>query len=233
MAFEILRHLQYGAGSDFGQNLNFPPSRIVPLSIYEMEYKDSEQEIDKPCKEEKKRIPFIPPRLGDEVIVCQPGHCLPEPAAYFQAPHTFLKSVLYLRFQSYYQQSHLPKKSNDILMNYLKELLNVFVKEVGQKKEGSAKKLMQSLLGPKANQIDTDPAFNPHFSVLVDLLFPNPSEQIIVVHSNKEGEFYCTTPNKLPENLSNTNVKEASTCFFVLVQLSNNLFSPYGKTYRI
>jgi hypothetical protein len=115
-------------------------------------------------------------------------------------------------------------------MRYLKDLLS---KNLDGKNKQAVKKLMQGLLGTKGIQVDTDPVKNPYFSVLCDLLFPDPKEQVIVIHSSQEGEFFTTTPKKLPVNLSiDTTEKEAASRFLVLVQLPSGLFSPYGKTYQ-
>jgi hypothetical protein len=86
MAFEILRQLQYCTGSDYGDNLNIAPSRIIPISLVEDINNDADDSV----------IYYVPPRLGNEYVICEPDKKLPEPSAYFRSPNTMLKSLLYL-----------------------------------------------------------------------------------------------------------------------------------------
>ena len=101
MTFSILKQLQYCTSSDYGDNLNLAPSRIIPTSLVE----DINTDTD-----EKSIIYYVPPRLGNEYVICQSGKKLPDPSAYFRSPNTFLKSFLYLRNVNYYDNTtHMDK----------------------------------------------------------------------------------------------------------------------------
>lgn len=253
--FELLRHLQYGAGSDFGQNLNLPPSRIIPLSLREMNEDNSEDgdamlnlgalnirdteaisevsEIsqDAPCVE----IPFVTPRLGEETLICRKGEWVPEPAAYFQPPHTFLQSILYLRSPAFFQSCHLPRKRHAYIHKYLVKALGDFAANATGKRKEVAKKLIQKLLSDTGRRLDTDPEQNPNFALLYDILFPKEQKQenVIVIQTNEEtSEFSSTTPEKLPLPLSTELAKdEIGTTYLLVCKLPSGLFAPYGRTF--
>lgn len=218
MAFEILRHLQYGSGSDCGQNLNRHPSRIIPITFLEEErpfglYSDSEV------------ISFIPPRLGEDRIICDLQTLLPEPAAYFRGQNSFLKAYLYLSSLEFYQYCHLPKKADDIMQKYLRDICE----KHPEKNKGKVKKLIQSIMNNGRDIFDTDPRNNPYFSVFYDLLFPNDSAQIIIVKSSEEGNYRKTIPAKLP-SLTLDKTETGKICY-ILLSLPNHTFAPYGRAY--
>ena len=71
MTFNILRQLQYCNGSDYGDNLNIAPSRIIPISL--IEDNDNNKNI----------ISYVPPRFGNEYVICDRNKKLPEPSAYY------------------------------------------------------------------------------------------------------------------------------------------------------
>ena len=82
MSFNIIRQVQYCTGSDYGNNLNITPSRIIPISLVEKDDDTKEEYV----------LYYIPPRLGTEHIIFSPDHKLPEPSAYFRSPNTLVKS---------------------------------------------------------------------------------------------------------------------------------------------
>jgi len=245
--FELLRHLQYGAGSDFGQNLNLPPSRIIPLSLREMNddnMEDGEVMLDLGTLEtgncygsedEAVEIPFVTPRLGEETLICRKGEWVPEPAAYFQPPHTFLQSILYLRSPGFFQSCHLPRKRQAFIHKYLVKALDDFAANATGKRKEQAKKLIQKLLSDTSKRLDTDPEQNPNFALLYDILFPKEQKQenVIVIQTNEEtSEFSSTTPEKLPLPLSTELAKdEIGTTYLLVCQLPSGLFAPYGRTF--
>jgi len=238
MAFELLRNLQYGSGSDCGQNLNRYPSRILPISFID-EFDDIQNEVLgvdicvtdlKGGKESEDSIPtieFEPPRLGKGVIVCDSRRKLPEPAAYFSGAHSFVMSYLYLTHVEFYQNCHLPRRATEILRDYLREQLTL-KPGAEEKKRGGGKKLIQLLMAKGEEGLDTDPSKNPYFSTLYDHLLKK-DETIVIIRSSETGYYSRTLPTKLPKFTLDPE-KANKTCY-ILLELPNGRFSPYGKTY--
>jgi len=215
MAFNILRQLQYCTGSDYGNNLNSAPSRIIPISLVE----------DKEDVKDDKIIYYIPPRLGNEYIICEHDKKLPEPSAYFRSPNTLLKSFLYLSCVEYYNNVHLPKKADTILQQYLR---NVFEKYSRGKENITYKKIIQVILNNTDGEFDTDPDKNPYYSKFIKLLVKHEKCNIIVIRSGDNGNFLDTVPSKLPR----LDVIKSKNMYYILLQRPNGLFSPYGKAYK-
>lgn len=215
MAFEILRQLQYCTGSDYGDNLNTTPSRIIPINLVEDNEDISDDNI----------LYYVPPRLGNEYVICETDKKLPEPSAYFRSPNTMLKSLLYLSNMDYYNNVHLPLKANRILDKYLRV---IFEKYASQKESSTYKKLIQVVLNNTNGEFDTDPDKNPYYSKFMKLLLKEEKCNIIVVRSDDNGNFMDTVPSKIPllDKRENKNV------YYILLQHSNGLFSPYGKAYK-
>lgn len=211
MAFEILRHLQYGSGSDCGQNLNHHPSRILPISYIEDEDVRGYSTIQ-----------VIPPRLGSLRIYLHSSMKLPEPSAYFKGGNTFLKSYLYLTDQNFYSNCHLPKKVDDIISTSMKNIC----KENERKNRGKMKKLIQLLMA-QTHRYDTDPKSSPYFSEFYDILLKKEKEEVLIIKSSEVGNYRKTLPAKLP-NLTLEPTKK--TCY-VFLYLPDNTFSPYGRSY--
>jgi hypothetical protein len=207
MSFKILRQLQYSSGSDYGNNLNFPPSRIIPVSLSE------ETETDN-------IIYYTPPRLCSEHIVCEYGKKLPEPSAYFRGPNTFIKSVLYLTNIKFYENAHLPLKANRILMDFLRE------KVMEEKKNWTYKKLIQNILNNSKLNLDTDPSKTPYFDKFLDLVLDR-EYQIVIIQSDKEGNYWDSIPEKLPK----LEAEEREKKYLILLQNPSGLFSPYGVSF--
>jgi hypothetical protein len=215
MTFNILRQLQYCTGSDYGDNLNMAPSRIIPISL--VEDNDNNKNI----------ISYVPPRLGNEYVICERNKKLPEPSAYFRAPNTFLKSLLYLCSVKYYDNVHLPIKANNVLEHYLKDIFE----EMSKNKENTkTKKLTQIILNNSDGIFDTDPNNNPYYTDFIKILLKKQKCNIIIIRSDDYGNYYDTVPNIIP-SLSIKNEKEQSEVYYILLQNSNGLFSPYGKAY--
>ena len=200
--FNILKQLQYCTGSDYGDNLNIIPSRIIPTNLVE--------DID-----EKNIIYYVPPKLGNACVICDRDNKLPSPSAYFQSPNTFLKSFLYLKNVKYYDNVHLPSKANSLLEKYLEKIFRTY------SQENTSKKLVQILLNYNSD-FDADPGKNPYFSKFLKIILKHEKCNIIVIRANKFGNYYDTVPNKiLPNDNPNCPV-------YVLLQHSNGSFSPYG-----
>jgi len=216
MAFDILRQLQYCTGSDYGDNLNLAPSRIIPISLVE----DISNEVN-----DDNVIYYIPPRLGNEYVICESDKKLPEPSAYFRSPNTFMKSLLYLSNMSYYNNAHLPVKANRILDKYLRD---VFEKYSTKKENITYKKIIQIILNNTSGDFDTDPDKNPHYSKFIKLILKEEKCNILVIRSDDKGNFLDTVPNKIPT----LDIKENKDIYYILLQHSNGLFSPYGKAYK-
>ena len=213
MTFNILRQLQYCNGSDYGDNLNIAPSRIIPISL--IEDNDNNKNI----------ISYVPPRFGNEYVICDRNKKLPEPSAYFRSPNTFLKSLLYLCNVKYYDNVHLPLKANTILEHYLKDIFE----EMSKNKENTkTKKLTQIILNNSDGIFDTDPHTNPYYSDFLKILLKKEKYNILVIRSDYNGNYYDTVPTIIP-SLSIKN--ENSEVYYILLQNSNGLFSPYGKSY--
>lgn len=216
MTFNILRKLQYCTGSDYGDNLNMAPSRIIPISL--VEDNDNNKNI----------ISYVPPRLGNEYVICERNKKLPEPSAYFRSPNTFLKSLLYLCNVKYYDNVHLPLKANTILEHYLKDIFE----EMSKNKENTkTKKLTQTILNNSDGIFDTDPDNNPYYSDFLKILLKREKCNILVIRSDDDGNYYDTVPNIIP-SLRIKSEKENSELYYILLQNSNGLFSPYGKAYK-
>lgn len=212
MTFDILRQLQYCIGSDYGDNLNMPPSRIIPISLVE-------------DNDNKNIISYVPPRLGNEYIICERNKKLPEPSAYFRSPNTFLKSLLYLCDVKYYENVHLPLKANIILEHYLKY---IFEKMSKSKENSKTKKLTQTILNNSDGIFDTDPNNNPYYSDFINILIKKEKCNIIVIRSDDNGNYYDTVPNTIPS----LSIKSDTNIYYIFLQNSNGLFSPYGKAYN-
>lgn len=216
MAFTILRQLQYCSGSDYGNNFNNPPSRIIPISLIE----DYENKSNSPI------IKYIPPRLGNEYILCENGKKLPEPSAYFKSPNTLLKSLLYISNIEYHNNVIYPKKANDILQKYLSTIFEKYTKSV--KEKSSYKKLVQVILNNTNGAFDTDPNKNPYFVKFINAILKYEKCNIIIIREDDNGNFLDTVPNKIPslDLVKNENV------YYIILQNSNGLYSPYGKAYK-
>lgn len=217
MAFEVLRNLQYGSGCDCGQNLNHHPSRIIPLSFLD----DSDLVESESCD----ILSFVPPRLGEVMILKNPNKQLPEPAAYFQGTNSFLKSYLYLHSIEYYQYCHLPRRGEEILTKFLMDLC----KNNEEKSKGKVKKLIQSIMNTGREMFDTDPDNNSYFSEFYELLLSDKKTQVIIVQSSNDKTFSRTIPSKLPK-LTLEKTETAITCYILLL-LPNGQFSPYGRAW--
>lgn len=204
-SFNILKQLQYSTGSDYGDNLNLAPSRIIPTNLVE----DISEDI-----EEKNIIYYVPPRLGNEYVICEACKKLPEPSAYFRSPNTFLKSFLYLSNVSYYDNIHLPSKANSLLEKYLRDIFQKYSTSKKSLEVSRNKKLIQIILNNTESNFDTDPDKNPYFSKFIKIILN--INDIIVIRADDNGNYYDTISN---------NVKDGK---YVLLQHSNGLFSPYG-----
>ena len=213
MAFDILRQLQYCTGSDYGDNLNMVPSRIIPISLVEDNDDINDNDI----------IYYVPPRLGNEYVICKPDKKLPEPSAYFRSPNTLLKSFLYLSNIKYYNNVHFPLEADTILNEYLKKIFGKHSKNP----EISCKKLTQVILNNTNNNFDTDPNKNPYFSKFIKFITKNEQCDIIIIRSDNNGNYIDTVPSNLPK----LSLCENKKVYYVLLQHSNGLFSPYGKAY--
>jgi hypothetical protein len=212
MAFYILRHLQYGPNSNSANILDNSPSRILPLTFLE---EISENNV------KDKLISFTTARLNKINLLCDSSYKVPEPIAYFSGKHSFLKSFLYLTSIDYYKNCHLPKKADEILHNYIKNLL---MDEKGHpKSKNKCKKLLQNVLTMGKNTDDTDPFVNPLFNTLFDFI----KEKILIIKCDNNGYYHTTVPKKIP----NLTSEETENICYILLQLPNNKFSPYGKTY--
>jgi len=175
--------------------------------------------------EDEKIIYYITPRLGNEYIICKKSKKLPEPSAYFRSPNTFLKSFLYLSNVEYYNNIHLPKKANMMLQQYLR---NVFEKYSKSKENIKYNKIIQVILNNTDGEFDTDPNKNPHYSNFIKLIMKHEKGNIIVIRSDDNGNFMDTVPSKIPQ----LDITDNENMYYVLMQGSNGLFSPYGKAYK-
>jgi len=213
MSFDILRQLQYCAGSCYGDNLNMVPSRIIPISLVEdISENDDNGNI----------IYYIPPRLGKEYVICNNENKLPHPSAYFRSPNTFLKSLLYLSNVNYYDNVSLPVKANTILNTYIRD---IFVEQSNENIH-SNKKLVQIIMNNTGGTFDTDPDKNPFFSKFIKVILKKEKCDIIIIRANDSGYYFDTVPNKLP----NLNLISGKPNYILLLH-SNGLYSPYGTAY--
>ena len=216
MAFNILRQLQYCTGSDYGSNLNVPPSRIIPISLVE----DNEDVNDNNI------IYYVPPRLGNEYVICETTRKLPEPSAYFKSPNTLLKSLLYISNMDYNNNVSFPTKADSILQKYL---YKIFEKYTESKKENSTyKNLVQIILNNTGGDFDTDPDKNPYFSKFITTILKHEGCKLVIVRADDTGNFLDTVPSKIPSLDTN----KSDDLYYILLQNSNGLFSPYGKAYK-
>lgn len=200
----LLKHLQYSSNSDCGKNMNHFPSRMVPVSI---SYED-----------DNKSVIFILPNNGEMKIILEKRVKVPEPPAYFLGRHSFIKSYLYLSSMDFYSICHFPKRSDSYVEDFLKKTMRI--EKEADKNKGKIKKMIQNILS--SDILDTDPHTNIYFSILFETL-PN----IIIVRTNSQGYFSKTIPSKLPEL---TTSKTENPCF-ILLQLPNKKFCPYGKAF--
>ena len=218
MSFEILKQLKYSSFCDYGDNLNSAPSRIIPPSIIDEKY-DKDVEI----------IYYIPVRLGKEYIVCDNTKKLPEPSAYFRAPNTFLKSLLYMSNLSFYENVSTSLKADGILNLYMRDVFeklnNLTFNEVENLQP--YRKLIQIILNNTGGTFDTDPDKNPFFSKFINIILKKEKCNIIVVRSDCDGNYYDTVPSKIP----NLNIQPTGKINYILLLNSNGLYSPYGKAY--
>ena len=216
MAFTILKQLQYCSGSDYGNNMNSPPSRIIPISLI-----DDIKDVG-----DNKIIYYVPPRLGNEYIICDSKRKLPEPSAYFKYPNTLLKSLLYISNVDYHNNVQFPLKADGILQKYL---FKIFEKYSEINKENSTyKKLVQTILNNTNGDFDTDPDKNPYFTKFINLILKHEKCNLVIIRADNTGNFLDTVPSKIPSlNTINNN-----KMYYVLLQNSNGLFSPYGKAYK-
>lgn len=212
MAFEVLRHLQYGSGSDCGQNLNHHPSRILPISYLEETKESKDLNV----------IQVIPPRLGCLRIILDGSVKLPEPSAYFKGANSFLRSYLYLTNKEFYENCHLPKKADEIISSFMKDLCQKHEK----KNKGKTKKLIQLLMS-QTHGYDTDPSSSPYFAEFYDILLRKEKEEVVIIKSSEIGNFRKTLPVKLPVFTTEPTNKIA----YIFLNLPDNTFSPYGRTF--
>lgn len=210
MSFDILKQLQYCTCSDYGNNLNKNPSRIIPFNLVE-DNKFEEYNI----------IQYVPQRLGNEIIVCDSSVKLPSPCAYFKDSNTFLKSFLYLTNNNYYKSIHLPLKASLIMEEYIKGLINIYT-ETEKKKNN---KFIQYLLNNKIKDINTEPCKNKYFNKILNLLLKDNKCEIFIIRENSQGCY----KDIIPKNFNKT--KKKKKCF-ILLQHFNGLFSPYGTYYN-
>ncbi len=218
MAFNIIMQLQYCTGSDYGSNLNVHPSRIIPISLVE----DNEDMNDNNI------IYYVPPILGNEYIICEKTRKLPEPSAYFKSPNTLLKSLLYISNIEYHKNVPFPKKADSILQKYLYKIFEKYTKS--KKEHSTYKKLVQIILNNTGGDFDTDPDKNPHFSKFINAILKYEKCNLIIIRSDDTGNFLDTVPSKIPslDTIKNDN----DDIYYILLQNSNGLFSPYGKAYK-
>jgi len=215
MAFNILKQLQYCSGSDYGNNLNQPPSRIIPISL-----------IDEDKESDDNTIYYLLPRLGHDCIICNNSKKLPEPSAYFKSPNTLIKSLLYISNMEYYNNAQFPIKSDSILNKYLCKIFTEYSKP--KKENFTYKKLVQTILNNTNGDFDTDPDKNPYFSKFINIILNYEKCNLIIIREDDNGNFLNTVPNKIPE----ISINENKNIYYVLLQNSNGLFSPYGKAYE-
>lgn len=201
MSFELLEALKYSTHKNHNENLNHSPSRIIPVNI-----------CDNIKTSNITNIRYIPPRSGNEYIVCSKVTKLPEPSAYFSSPNSFVKSYLYLKNKDFYESVHLPEKMNRLLIDYLRKLS---LKYQSNKKY---KKLIQKLLN---NSIpDTDPLKNDLFEILLELLEKDCKIEVIRSDINENFLEYIKTNKKIQKQ------------GLLLLQYPTGLFAPYGTLYQ-
>ena len=171
MSFELIRQLQYSSCSNYGDNLNKVPSRIIPLCLEDVK--------------EDNIIYYITPRLGKEYIICNNKNKVPEPSAYFRSPNTFLKSLLYLSNINYYNNVSLPLQSDSILNGYIRTIFE----EESYENVTSYKKIIQIILNNTNGTFDTDPDKNPFFSKFIKVILKKEKCNIMIVRSDDNGNF--------------------------------------------
>ena len=209
MSFDILKQLQYCTCSDYGNNLNKSPSRIIPFHLA-----DDSDESD--CKFIS---PYVPHRLGNEMIICDSSIKLPAPCAYFKGSNTFIKSFLYLTNNDYYKNVHLPLKVSLIMETYIKNLINTYTEK--EKKKNN--KFIQYLLNNKIKDINFEPNKNKYFNKLLNLLLKYNKCEIVVIKENSNGCF----KDIIPKNFNKS--KKKNKKYYILLQHLNGLYSPYGS----
>lgn len=220
MSSKFLHYLVSGAAGNFGNNLLYPPSRIVPLTF---------QDMDDTYEENIKVLRYLTPSQEEAVIYCKPGFILPEPSAYFVEPHSFLESVLYLVLPEFYSISTQPRKKDAFLARFIRDTFDNYLKHATQKEIRPAKKLMQHLLHNEWGEYDTDPSKNQDFATFIKVISTVVSDQIIIIHSDQSGHFQSTTPETVPS----VDIVESDRRFIVLCQLPNSRFAPYGIGYLL
>lgn len=200
MSFELLEMLKHGPHKEHGDNLNYSPSRITPISM-----------CDNISAERKDTIRYVPPRVGNEYIVCNKDIKLPEPSAYFSSPNSFIKSYLYLTNEEFYENIHLPEKVNRLLLDFLRKI------SLKYQRNRKYKKLIQKLMN---NLIpDTDPLKNDLFEILLELVEKDCN--IEVIRSNIDENYL--------EHIKSS--RKRKKCYLFL-QYPTGIFSPYGTLYQ-
>jgi len=213
MSFDILKQLQYCTCSDYGNNLNKNPSRIIPFNLVE-----DNDEIDT-----KNIIHYVPQRLGNEIIICDSSIKLPEPSAYFRGANTFIKSFLYLTNGDYYNNIHLPLKAKHIMELYIK---NLFEKLSREEEKNNNKKLIQYLLNNKISTINVDPKKHKHFNKILKILLNENNCEIVIIKENSQGCYKGIVPSNFKS------IKKNGKNKYILLEHYNGLFSPYGTYYK-
>jgi hypothetical protein len=237
MAFELLRHLQYGLGSDCGKDLRNYPSRVIPISFV------NGLEICSLGLSDKKRIYYECVRLCENVILCDKNVLLPEPPVYFKGRHSLIKSYLYLSSVEFYNNCHLPKKSSEMVRIFLKKIFEKYGKKSTSseiiKSRGAEKKLIQNLFLKGDEGIDTDPCENQYFQYIYDNLLDNCDSEnkeaenkpfFLIVKSGDSGNYLKTLPEQIPDLISQKTKDKQKTCY-IFLELPNHRFCPYGKSY--
>ena len=149
---------------------------------------------------------------------------LPEPCIYFNYPHTFLKSYLYLTDSEYNNNAEYPLKSDIILKRYIKNKVN----KLSEKKLiGVNATFCRKLLSDV--DFDTDPDKNKYFSKFIDLLLDDKKEGFIIIRCGRNGLCRDTVPYKVPRNSVTQNKRLKK--YYVFLMKYDGLFAPYGVTY--
>jgi hypothetical protein len=186
-------------------------------------HEEEDNEIEKKRGEEKK-ISLIDSEMKGFEIVMGEGEKLSKPRVYFNEKNSFLKSYLYLTDMIFYENCHLPGRSNQIIDKFMKKISE----ELIGKSRGKGKKLMQTVINYGISNIDTDPKYSFYFSDLYDILFTKRNKHKIVVLESDEYFYHKKTiPNKIPKLYKE---KTENICY-IFLYLPNGRFCPYGISY--